>query len=63
MIEKLKNQEEEDNTEHVDEGECSGTSHEEETLPVSGDAEQPKKRIKLDIDAAVSATVVESDMK
>ncbi|KAG7588395.1 RING-type zinc-finger LisH dimerization motif [Arabidopsis suecica] len=63
VIEKLKNQEEEDNTEHVDEGECSGTSHEEETLPVSGDAEQPKKRIKLDIDAAVSATVVESDMK
>ncbi|CAE5960487.1 unnamed protein product [Arabidopsis arenosa] len=63
VIEKLKNQEEEDNTEHVDEGECSGTSHEEETLPVSGDAKQPKKRIKLDIDATVSATVVESDMK
>ncbi|AEE33468.1 zinc finger (C3HC4-type RING finger) family protein [Arabidopsis thaliana] len=57
VIEKLKKQEEEENAKSLDEGQCSGTSHEEE------DDEQPKKRIKLDTDAEVSATVVESDMK
>lgn len=57
VIERLKNHEE-DSAEPVDEGEGSGTNPEEETLVMSEDAEQPKKRIKLDTDAAVSATVV-----
>ncbi|XP_010511358.1 PREDICTED: E3 ubiquitin-protein ligase ORTHRUS 2-like [Camelina sativa] len=57
VIERLKNQEEDD-AEPVDEGEGSGTDPEEETQVVSEEAEQPKKRIKLDTDVAVSATVV-----
>lgn len=52
VIERLKNQEE-DNVETVNEGEGSGTNAEEETLAESEDAEQPKKRIKLDTVAAV----------
>jgi E3 ubiquitin-protein ligase UHRF1 len=51
VIEKLKTQEEDTaELEDEDEGECSGTTPEE-------DSEQPKKRIKLDTDATVSATI------
>ncbi|EOA33735.1 hypothetical protein CARUB_v10019928mg [Capsella rubella] len=57
VIERLKSQEEEVEPE-VEEGEGSGTNAEEETLVASEEAEQPKKRIKLDTDAAVSETVV-----
>ncbi|EOA33907.1 hypothetical protein CARUB_v10021399mg [Capsella rubella] len=65
VIEKLKNQEEDNEEPEGDEGECSGTNSEEETnLVVSEEAhEQPAKRIKLDTDAVITGTVVESDME
>ncbi|XP_010414802.1 PREDICTED: E3 ubiquitin-protein ligase ORTHRUS 2-like [Camelina sativa] len=64
LIERLKNEEEENAEPEGNEGESSGTNSEEETdVFVSEEAEQPKKRIKLDTDAVITEAVVESDME
>ncbi|KAG5380372.1 hypothetical protein IGI04_028214 [Brassica rapa subsp. trilocularis] len=76
VIEKLKNKEEdkaeseevedasmEEKAESESEENCETTEPEEETPVVTEEAEQPRKRAKLDIDTVVPATMLESGMK
>ena len=76
VIEKLKNKEEdkaeseevedasmEEKAESESEENCETTDPEEETPVVTEEAEQPRKRAKLDIDTVVPATMLESGMK